>query len=130
MPPPADAEGLPAEETETVGAVQRAGGVGIARQVGTAFAEAAEVRLTGVVFTPGNGALADETGAQVPAGDDAQGVQVPEEDLTAADRRFDPGDLALVDPALSVERRVTPGGGSTESVHRQIEALRRVLSPR
>ena len=51
------------------------------------------------------------------------------EDLTAADARFEPGDLALVDPALSVERRVTPGGGSTASVHRQIEALRSTLTP-
>ncbi|HSJ28140.1 MAG TPA: argininosuccinate lyase [Acidimicrobiia bacterium] len=49
------------------------------------------------------------------------------EDLAAADDRFVDSDLERVDPRRSVERRVSQGGGSVASVHRQIEALRRLL---
>jgi argininosuccinate lyase len=45
-------------------------------------------------------------------------------DLAAADERFLPEDLALIDPAGSIDRRTSMGGGSVESVHRQLEALR------
>jgi argininosuccinate lyase len=49
------------------------------------------------------------------------------EDLAAADGRFLDTDLERVDPRGSVERRVSQGGGSVASVHRQVEALRRLL---
>jgi argininosuccinate lyase len=49
------------------------------------------------------------------------------EDLATADERFESGDLARVDVADSVRRRISQGGGSTESVHRQIDALHRLL---
>jgi argininosuccinate lyase len=52
------------------------------------------------------------------------------EDLAAADPRFEPDDLTLIDPAVSVDRRVTMGGGSVESVHRQLEALRYAFTVR
>ena len=48
-------------------------------------------------------------------------------DLRAADSRFESSDLQRVDVVGSVARRTSQGGGSTESVHRQIEALRRLL---
>jgi argininosuccinate lyase len=46
-------------------------------------------------------------------------------DLAAADARFEAGDLDVVDPAASVARRRSPGGGSHASVQRQIAELRR-----
>lgn len=46
------------------------------------------------------------------------------EDLAAASTLFEPSDLTLIDPSVSISRRASPGGGSVESVHRQIEALR------
>lgn len=49
------------------------------------------------------------------------------EDLTAVDERFEPGDLELLDPATSVERRSTAGSGSPESVRDQVDKLRRRL---
>ncbi len=48
-------------------------------------------------------------------------------DLTAAHPAFEEGDLERTDPAESVRRRITMGGGSVESVRRQIEVLRHVL---
>ncbi|MEX1271919.1 MAG: argininosuccinate lyase [Acidimicrobiia bacterium] len=53
--------------------------------------------------------------------------EATEQDLSAADARFEPSDVELVDVVGSVRRRVSEGGGSTASVHRQIEALRRLL---
>lgn len=50
------------------------------------------------------------------------------DDLLATDGAFEASDLERVDPADSVRRRKTPGGGSTESVHAQIEKLRTLLS--
>ena len=50
------------------------------------------------------------------------------EDLSAADERFEPADLELIDTTASVDRRRTMGGGSVESVHQQIEALRYALN--
>ncbi|CAN5836792.1 argininosuccinate lyase [soil metagenome] len=49
------------------------------------------------------------------------------DDLTAAHELFEIADLRLVDPMVSVRRRVTPGGGSPASVRAQIEALRQRL---
>ncbi len=48
-------------------------------------------------------------------------------DLVAADVRFEPGDLDAADPETSVQRRLSPGGGSHQSVSAQIEALRTQL---
>jgi argininosuccinate lyase len=54
------------------------------------------------------------------------------EDATAADlitahEKFEPGDIARLDPVASVEHRVTPGGGSYREVVRQIKRLRSLL---
>jgi argininosuccinate lyase len=46
-------------------------------------------------------------------------------DLSAADPRFEPADLELIDPTESVRRRRSPGGGSFESVAAQLVELRR-----
>jgi argininosuccinate lyase len=53
--------------------------------------------------------------------------QATEADLKAADSRFGAADLKLVDPASSILRRQSPGGGSPESVQVQVEVLRRVI---
>jgi argininosuccinate lyase len=50
------------------------------------------------------------------------------EDLAAADPAFRADDLERVDPIDSVRRRVTPGGGSRESVRQQIEQLQTILA--
>ena len=46
------------------------------------------------------------------------------EDLTSADPRFDAADLALLDPAASVDRRLTEGSGGPQSVRDQVAAIR------
>ena len=46
------------------------------------------------------------------------------EDLASADPRFDAADVALLDPAASVERRATEGSGSPQSVRDQVAAIR------
>lgn len=51
------------------------------------------------------------------------------EDLYAMDSRFEPDDLALLDPSTSVEHRMTDGSGSPQSVRDQIAAIRKLLSP-
>lgn len=48
-------------------------------------------------------------------------------DLAAADPRFEESDLGRIDVEDSVRRRVSQGGGSVESVHRQVAALRRLM---
>ena len=50
-------------------------------------------------------------------------------DLTGAHPGFLETDLGLIDPAASVARRQSAGGGSPESVRAQIEHLRRRVSP-
>lgn len=50
------------------------------------------------------------------------------EDLAAADDRFEPADLDLLDPAASVGRRVSEGSGSPGSVRDQVAAIREILS--
>jgi argininosuccinate lyase len=47
-------------------------------------------------------------------------------DLTSAHDGFVETDLELIDPAASVARRHSPGGGSPESVHIQVAELRRL----
>lgn len=56
--------------------------------------------------------------------------QATGEDLARADARFDPADLARTDPADSVRRRISPGGGSFASVARQLAEVRRRLGDR
>jgi argininosuccinate lyase len=46
-------------------------------------------------------------------------------DLAAAHSAFIEADLDLIDAARSVERRISPGGGSPDSVHGQAAELRR-----
>lgn len=60
-------------------------------------------------------------------GSDRELADATVEDLRAADARFESADLALVDPATSVNRRRSPGGGSPESVRMQITALRSAI---
>ena len=48
-------------------------------------------------------------------------------DLAAIDPRFEPGDLALTDPAESVRRRRSTGGGNFTSVQEQFHLLRGLL---
>ena len=45
------------------------------------------------------------------------------EELTDFDRRFHPADVEVLDPVVSVQARVTHGGGSMTSVAAQIDAL-------
>jgi argininosuccinate lyase len=53
--------------------------------------------------------------------------EATEADLMAADSRFEATDLQLADPAASMERRRSPGGGSPQSVRVQVEALRQAV---
>lgn len=54
--------------------------------------------------------------------------QATAEDLAAAHPQFEPADLARIDPADSVARRITPGGGSFAEVSRQVQRLRSLLA--
>lgn len=54
--------------------------------------------------------------------------EVTVEDLSVIDSRFEPGDLALLDPSMSVEHRMTEGSGSPRSVRDQVAAIRELLS--
>jgi argininosuccinate lyase len=47
------------------------------------------------------------------------------DELVACDDHFTPDDLARTNPRTSVEKRITPGGGSMASVNAQIAALRK-----
>jgi argininosuccinate lyase len=49
-------------------------------------------------------------------------------DLAGAHDSFVESDLELIDPAASVSRRHSPGGGSPESVHIQVADLRRSVT--
>ncbi|HSM44627.1 MAG TPA: argininosuccinate lyase, partial [Acidimicrobiia bacterium] len=51
------------------------------------------------------------------------------DDLSAVDARFEEGDLALLDPASSIKRRITEGSGSPQSVRDQVAAIRELLGP-
>ncbi len=54
--------------------------------------------------------------------------QASEADLMNTDDRFEPEDLGRIDVRDSVDRRITMGGGSVESVHQQIDALRALFT--
>jgi len=49
------------------------------------------------------------------------------DDLAVADQRFGADDLGRTDPVASVRARVSPGGGSFESVRTQINQIRTLL---
>jgi argininosuccinate lyase len=51
------------------------------------------------------------------------------DDLISAHPAFAEADLGLMDPAESVQRRVSAGGGSPKSVHDQVSDLRRRITP-
>ncbi len=90
------------------------------------LAEALVVR--GVPFREAHHAVGRLVSALVAGGRELADATV--EDLDTADPRFVGDDLTLIDPSVSVDRRVTMGGGSVESVHRQIEALRYAFTVR
>jgi argininosuccinate lyase len=50
------------------------------------------------------------------------------EELEASDTPAIADDVAVLDPATSIARRATPGGGSMESVHNQLVKLKRRLA--
>lgn len=54
--------------------------------------------------------------------------QARPDDLTAAHDAFIEADLALIDVTGSVDRRISPGGGSPDSVHAQAAALRQRIA--
>jgi argininosuccinate lyase len=85
------------------------------------LAEALVVR--NVPFREAHHAVGRLVGALVADGRDL--AEATAEDLSAADGRFLPEDLALIDPVGSVRRRRSPGGGSFESVVIQLAELRR-----
>ncbi len=51
------------------------------------------------------------------------------DDLSAVDARFEKDELVLLDPASSVENRITEGSGSPQSVRDQVAAIRELLGP-
>jgi argininosuccinate lyase len=51
------------------------------------------------------------------------------DDLISTHPAFGEADLGLMDPAESVQRRVSAGGGSPQSVHDQVSDLRRRITP-
>jgi len=53
--------------------------------------------------------------------------EVNVEDLVAIDSRFVSDDLMLLDPASSVERRLSEGAGNPRSVRDQVSEIRRIL---
>jgi argininosuccinate lyase len=60
--------------------------------------------------------------------DDRTLDQATPDDLAHIDHRFRPEDLELVDPTESVQRRVTLGSGSPQSVRDQIAEIRSLLA--
>jgi argininosuccinate lyase len=88
------------------------------------LAEALVVR--GVPFREAHGAVGRLVARLMAAG--RQLSDATAGDLEAADERFEPSDLELIDPRSSIDRRLTMGGGSVQSVHQQVEALRYALT--
>ena len=60
--------------------------------------------------------------------DDREFSSLSFSDLAQTHPAFEPSDLDLLDPVVSVRRRATPGGGSPQSVADQIAQLRAELS--
>jgi argininosuccinate lyase len=88
----------------------------------TALDLAEALVLRGVPFRQAHAAVGRLVATLVTEGRDLAQADVG--DLAIADAAFEPGDLALVDPAESVRRRRSPGGGSPSSVHAQVGSLR------
>jgi argininosuccinate lyase len=88
------------------------------------FAEALVGR--GVPFREAHEAVGRLVSRLLSSGETLADVTV--EHLHEIDDRFRPEDVTLADARQSVERRSSSGGGSFESVARQIEALQRLLS--
>ena len=61
-------------------------------------------------------------------GHERMGDERRSDDLTAAHDAFIEADLALIDVTGSVDRRISPGGGSPDSVHAQAAALRQRIA--
>lgn len=80
----------------------------------------------GVPFREAHGAVGHLVTALLADGRDLG--QATEADLLNADDRFEREDLVRIDVRDSVDRRITMGGGSVESVHQQIDALRALLT--
>ncbi len=76
----------------------------------------------GVPFREAHDAVGKLVAARHDAGLDLGGIDF--EDLTTAHQSFEVGDERLADPVESVRARLSPGGGSFESVKEQIKALR------
>jgi argininosuccinate lyase len=92
--------------------------------VETASLDLAEALVSrGVPFREAHGALGKLVLALEAEGRSL--VDATVDDLTEAHPRLIAADLALIDPAASVARRVSPGGGSPDSVRAQVKKLRR-----
>lgn len=92
----------------------------------TALDLAEALTLRGVPFREAHEAVGRLVAALAGAGKHLG--EATEEDLAAADPRLLPEDLARLDPADSVRRRTTPGGGSFEEVERQIAYVRQGIT--
>ncbi len=92
----------------------------------TAIDLAEALVLRGVPFRQAHQAVGGLVAGLVAEGRTLAGVTA--QDLVAAHPRFQPEDAGLTDPAASVARRVTPGGGSMGSVEAQITVLRQFVA--
>lgn len=82
----------------------------------------------GVAFREAHEAIGRLVAIRHDAGLDLQGIDY--DDLAAVHARFEPGDEQMADPVESVRSRLSPGGGSFQSVQVQLEALRAILEAR
>jgi argininosuccinate lyase len=90
------------------------------------FLDLAEVLVErGVPFREAHHAMGGLAQALVAEGRDPSDIRV--DDLAACHVLFVEADLDLLDPAVSVGRRRSPGGGSPASVAGQLERLRSLL---
>lgn len=79
----------------------------------------------GVPFREAHHAVGRLVAGLLEGGQDLSGATA--KDLAAAHSRFEPSDLELIDPAGSVRRRISPGGGSVEAVEAQVSLLEELL---
>ena len=95
----------------------------------TSTLDLAEVLVQrGVPFRQAHGAVGRLVATLVGSG--RTPVDATPDDLAAADPRFEPADLELLNPGTSLSRRRTPGSGTPDSVREQVEKIRQVLSTR
>ena len=96
--------------------------------VETASLDLAEALVArGIPFREAHGAVGKLVLALEGQGHTLQEATV--DDLISAHPAFAEADLGLMDPAESVQRRVSAGGGSPKSVHDQVSDLRRRITP-